>query len=94
MTFEHKLYDSLNSRQRRELKEQYVEWQDGICTFCRESLKSPAPSRVTDNKIEWRAFPPGFLNNPVHLQHDHETGMTEGAVHAYCNAVLWQYYGK
>jgi hypothetical protein len=30
----------------------------------------------------------------IHLQHCHKTNMTEGAVHAYCNAVLWQYEGK
>jgi len=30
----------------------------------------------------------------MHLHHNHETDMTEGAVHAYCNAVLWQYEGK
>lgn len=31
---------------------------------------------------------------PVHLHHDHKTGLTIGAVHAKCNAVLWQYYGE
>ena len=45
-------------------------------------------------KINYRLFPPGFLKNPIHLQHDHDTNMTEGAVHAKCNAVLWEYYGK
>jgi hypothetical protein len=34
------------------------------------------------------------LKSPIHLQHDHDTGLTEGAVHAYCNAVLWQYEGR
>lgn len=32
-----------------------------------------------------------FLQHPIHLQHNHTTGMTEGAVHNYCNAVMWQY---
>jgi hypothetical protein len=34
------------------------------------------------------------LLHPVHLQHSHVTGLTEGAVHAFCNAVLWQYEGR
>jgi len=47
-----------------------------------------------EKRIDWDLFPPGFLKNPVHLHHNHDTGMTIGAVHAYCNAVLWQYYGE
>ena len=39
-------------------------------------------------------FPAFFLSHPIHLQHNHETNMTEGAVHARCNAVLWQYEGR
>jgi hypothetical protein len=39
-------------------------------------------------------FPPNFLKYPVHLQHNHDTDMTEGAVHARCNAVMWQYHGR
>lgn len=35
-----------------------------------------------------------LLRYPVHLQHNHDTGMTEGAVHARCNAVMWQYLGR
>ena len=35
-----------------------------------------------------------FFKWPVHLHHCHDTGMTTGAVHCYCNAVLWQYPGK
>ena len=39
-------------------------------------------------------FPPNFFKWPVHLHHSHDTGMTIGAVHARCNAVLWQYHGE
>ena len=39
-------------------------------------------------------FPQNFLQYPIHLQHNHDTGMTEGAVHNYCNAVMWQYEGR
>ena len=42
----------------------------------------------------WDLFPPNFLKYKVHLQHNHSTGMTEGAVHALCNAVMWQYEGR
>ena len=57
-------------------------------------LSEPAPKEILDKKIDWSLFPPNFLKYPVHLQHDNDTGMTEGAVHNYCNAVLWQYHGK
>ena len=59
-----------------------------------EDLHSEPPEWITNQHIIWEAFPPGFLNHPIHLQHDHDTGLTEGAVHSYCNAVLWQYHGK
>jgi hypothetical protein len=39
-------------------------------------------------------FPKNFLKWPVHLHHSHDTGMTIGAVHSYCNAVLWQYHNE
>ena len=35
-----------------------------------------------------------LLDHPIHLQHSHNTGVTEGAVHNYCNAVMWQYDGR
>jgi hypothetical protein len=44
--------------------------------------------------INEKIFPPNFFKYPVHLHHDHNTGMTIGAVHAYCNAVLFQYHGE
>ena len=62
--------------------------------FCGEDLFSEPPERITEQYINWDFFPRGFLNAPIHLQHDHGTGLTEGAIHAYCNAVLWQYHGR
>lgn len=44
--------------------------------------------------VNMKLFPPNFFKHPVHLHHDHQTGMTIGAVHNHCNAVLWQYYGE
>lgn len=87
-------YDSLHWSERRVVREQYIKEQDNKCWYCKQSLSEPAPKKVTDKIINWKLFPSNFLKHPVHLQHDHKTGQTEGAVHAYCNAVLWQYHGK
>lgn len=87
-------YTKLNPRQRRKVREAYIKHQNGKCYWCGEDLDSPPPQRITKYKIFWEAFPPNFLANPIHLQHCHKTGMTEGAVHAYCNAVMWQYHGR
>jgi hypothetical protein len=62
--------------------------------YCGARLDGDPPLTVLMKKINWKLFPKGFRNHPVHLQHCHTTGMTEGAVHAYCNAVLWQYHGR
>lgn len=87
-------YTKLDWRQRRSVREQYVKEQGGYCWHCKTSLKHEPPSGITDKRIDLDLFPPNFLKHPIHLQHDHDTDMTEGAVHAYCNAVLWQYYGR
>ncbi len=87
-------YDKLPQRERRAVREQYIKQQDNLCMFCGEDLFDEPPERVTEQYINWDFFPRGFLNAPIHLQHDHGTGLTEGAIHAYCNAVLWQYHGR
>lgn len=89
-------YDSLDWRkgEKREVREQYVEEQNGLCMYCKGKLTDTPPQWIVDKDIDWSLFPKGFLNHPIHLQHNHVTGMTEGAVHAYCNAVLWQYEGR
>lgn len=78
----------------REVREQYIEEQEGKCMYCGCDLKEDAPKRITDKKINWELFPKNFMKYPIHLQHNHDTGMTEGAIHAFCNAVLWQYEGR
>lgn len=88
---EAKKYDSLNPRQRKALREEYVESQGQRCWYCKKLL-TEEPNRRW--KINWALFPPNFLKHPVHLHHSHVTGMTIGVVHAYCNAVLWQYEGE
>jgi hypothetical protein len=78
----------------RDVREQYIEEQKGICMYCSSPLKGKPPEWVTEKEINWALFPDNFLKHPIHLQHCHKTGMTEGAVHAYCNAVMWQYEGR
>ena len=87
-------YTKLHASERREVREQYVKQQNGKCFYCNEDLSKNPPNRITSMNIKWSLFPPNFLKYPIHLQHDHSTGMTEGAVHAYCNAVMWQYEGR
>lgn len=89
-------YSKLDWRkgEKRTVREQYRTLQDNLCYYCGESLSYLPPERITSKPINWNRFPPNFLKYPVHLQHCHKTDMTEGAVHAYCNAVLWQYEGR
>lgn len=97
MSKKHKLpvmYESLTWQQRREVREQYIEEQGKNCYYCGCSLENDPPERITKKKINWSLFPLNFLKHKIHLQHSHVTGRTEGAVHAYCNAVMWQYEGR
>lgn len=87
-------YSKLTRAERRKVRMEYIKYQDGKCYYCTEPLDSPPPQRVTEKPIDWGLFPSGFLDYPIHLQHNHDTDMTEGAVHAYCNAVMWQYEGR
>jgi hypothetical protein len=87
-------YDKLEWWEKKKVREQYMIEQENVCWYCKERLDQDAPKRITEKPINWGLFPPNFLKHPIHLQHDHYNGMTEGAVHSYCNAVLWQYEGK
>jgi hypothetical protein len=85
-------YTKLTQVERAEVREMYEAEQGGDCFHCGGPLyEDPIGDPPL---INWLLFPPGFMNYPVHLQHNHTTGMTEGAVHAYCNAVMWQYEGR
>jgi len=79
---------------RRAVREQYVKKQNGRCFYCNNKLDVDPPKPIMKLKIDWGLFPEGFLNNPVHLHHDHDTDLTVGVTHAYCNAVLWQYHNE
>lgn len=87
-------YDKLKWFERKAVREQYVIEQQNMCYYCDTRLDQDAPEYIIEKRIDWDLFPPNFLRHPIHLQHDHYTGMTEGAVHAYCNAVMWQYENK
>lgn len=87
-------YTTLTQKQRREVRLQYIEQQEGKCYWCNNDLTDKPTEYVLSHKINWSLFPPNFLQHPIHLQHCHNTGMTEGAVHAYCNAYMWQYENR
>lgn len=89
---EPQIYKQLSPIERKQLRESYIKEQNNLCMYCSSRLTSKPPENVLVKKINWKLFPLNFLKYPIHLQHDHNTGLTEGAVHAYCNAVLWQYH--
>lgn len=87
-------YTKLTSWRRKLVREEYVRLQGGKCVYCGKLLSGVASDKVMSKKIDVDLFPSNFFKWPVHLHHDHCTGMTVGAVHCHCNAVLWQYHGE
>jgi hypothetical protein len=87
-------YTTLSPRQKRLVRLEYIKLQNGKCYHCGESLGGKPSTEVMEKYIEKSLFPPNFFTHPIHLHHNHETGMTIGVVHARCNAVLWQYFGE
>ena len=87
-------YDALTPRERRAVRDQYVEVQKGKCYHCSDPLEESPEYMLKKFKVDVSLFPLGFFNYPIHLHHNHDTGTTIGAVHAHCNAVLWQYLGE
>lgn len=87
-------YSKLGSARRAAVRERYVELQGGLCYHCKAPLSGPCSLEVASQFVDVSRFPPGFFTRPVHLHHDHDTDLTIGAVHAHCNAVLWQYHGE
>ena len=87
-------YNKMSRKKRAAVREQYIDEQKGKCYWCKEPLSDDPPAFITEQRITWSKFPKNFLEYPVHLQHDHTTGLTEGAVHSYCNAVMWEYHGR
>jgi len=87
-------YDELTQKERRIVREEYSRLQEFKCAHCGNPLDSQPSDEILSKPINRSLFPPNFFNWPVHLHHCHVTGMTIGAVHCRCNAVLWQYHGK
>lgn len=87
-------YDKLTWIERREVKDRYATKQGGLCYYCECNLDGAPPEEVASKPINKKLFPASFNYEGVHLHHDHQTGLTIGAVHGYCNAVLWQYHGE
>lgn len=88
------MYEELPWKDRRLVRNQYISEQQGLCYWCESPLNDTPPKEIMDKKIDMSLFPKGMLDNPIHLQHDHGTGLTEGAVHARCNCVMWQYHNR
>lgn len=79
---------------RKEAREQYEVEQGGNCCHCNKPLDGDPSLEVMGKPIKLSLFPASMFNYPVHLHHCHNTDMTIGAVHARCNAYLWQYKGE
>jgi hypothetical protein len=87
-------YHKLNSQDRKLVRGQYIKLQNGKCLHCGNPLDEKPTREIMIKEINGNLFPPNFFNFPIHLHHNHETGMTIGAIHCRCNAVLWQYFGE
>jgi hypothetical protein len=88
------LYDNLKGNDRTLVRAQYVIQQGGACFHCGAPLDGDPVDGIMALPLDMSFYPPGFLRFPVHLHHDHVSGLTLGAVHSRCNAVLFQYYGE
>lgn len=84
-------YNETHYTVRKCIREEYIKRQKGKCCHCGEALDKNPCASVRNLSIDKDLFPPNFFIWPVHLHHNHDTGMTIGAVHCYCNAVMWQY---
>lgn len=88
------MYSTLSPSERRNVRIQYIKLQKNKCWFCEQDLDGVPNNLVRSSKLNLNLFPAGFLRNPIHLHHCHNTDLTIGAVHAECNAYLWQYLGE
>lgn len=87
-------YNETHYTERRKVREEYIKLQGGMCYHCGAPLNEKPPANILEKRVNIKLFPDSFFESPVHLHHNHDTGMTIGAVHCYCNAVLWQYHGE
>jgi hypothetical protein len=87
-------YRTASPHMRKLAREEYIMRQHGKCCHCGNDLDDRPAKSARQLTVHRNLFPKGFFDWPVHLHHSHETGMTIGAVHCHCNAVLWEYYGE
>lgn len=87
-------YEEIEINNRRLVREACIKHQNGLCLHCGKSLTELPDENILNHSITVSLFPPKFFNYPVHLHHDHNSGCVIGAVHAYCNAVLWEYHDE
>lgn len=87
-------YKKASPKKRAAARYAYIGLQGGKCYHCRGPLKEAPPGHVLAKKITKNLYPESFFEYPVHLHHSHQTDLTLGAVHNYCNAVLWEYHGE
>lgn len=86
-------YEKISISQRKIVREEYIKLQKGNCYYCGFPLNKKPLVEIT-KKIDKRIFPEHFFKWPIHLHHDHNTGLTIGAVHCECNAILYQFHGE
>ena len=85
-------YRKATWQERKKIREEYIIYQKGLCSHCGGDLNQTPPKKIMDLPKDKSLFLNKFFDYPIHLHHSHDTGMTEGVVHAQCNAVLWQYF--
>ena len=74
-------YDKLDWKERRRVREKYIKHQQGLCHYCKNPLDSMPTPEVLRKKVTPRLYPDGFFDNPTHLHHCRQTGMTKGDFH-------------
>ncbi len=87
-------YSKTHFSVRKLVREEYVRLQKNKCCHCGTLLTKEPSKKILDKPINLSLFPKGMFNYPVHLHHCHKTDLTIGAIHARCNAYLWQYHNK
>lgn len=88
------VYDNIDQQTRKLVREMYVQQQNGLCQHCKLPLSQLPVESMKKHPINKSLFPKTMFMYPVHLHHSRVTGLTIGAVHAHCNAYLWQYKGE
>ena len=85
------LYNKLNITEKRLIREEYCKIQNNLCYYCNSDLDSDPPDNILSIDVTYDFYPKNFFEYPIHLHHNHITGLTIGAVHSYCNAILWEH---